>query len=169
MFGCMIKTDHSIQEAIDAFQADLEAHPECRADLRDRAVLRGEPRRHPVFSLGRFPDLERGEDLQAPPPPEETPEERLLRWIRGASAPLKLLNPIQPARRVGKGPGTMAASFGIFLNPEIGFTPQGARDLDEVIREGIPSVDSRDRPRRLDLDIAGRRAGLRPLEVRVGD
>ncbi len=35
-----------ISEAAGAFQAELEAHPECRADFAAQAAIAGRPRRH---------------------------------------------------------------------------------------------------------------------------
>lgn len=132
----------AIGEAVEKFAADLAAHPGCRADLRDEAMLAGRPRRHAVFRLGRRPDFRQGEKTGGPAPPHPDPERRLLDWLRGAAGPLGLLNPIAPERRPGLGPGTLAASFGIFLNPDAGFTPQGSRPIDDVLAEGMPSPES---------------------------
>ena len=118
------ETATQIVEAAGSFKAVLDAHPECRADLAFEAALAGRPREHAAFYLGRFPDIHHGEGQCAPPPPPRTPEERLLDWLQGAAGPVAKLNPIEAIRTVGKGPGTMAASFGIRLDPAIGFTPQ---------------------------------------------
>ena len=131
-----------ITEAAEAFKATLDAHPECRGDLAFEAALAGRPRKHAAFYLGRFPDLAAGEGKYAPPPPPRTPEERLLDWLKGAPGPVAKLNPIEAIRTVGKGPGTMAASFGIWLNPEIGFTPHGERPLADVLRDGLPDPET---------------------------
>jgi len=131
-----------ITEAAEAFKATLDAHPECRADLASEAAMAGRPRKHAVFYLGRFPDLAAGEGKYAPPPPPRTPEERLLDWLKGAPGPVAKLNPIEAIRSVGKGPGTMAASFKIWLNPEFGFTPHGVRPLVEVLRDGVPDPET---------------------------
>lgn len=127
-----------ITETAESFKAVLDAHPECRADLAFEAALAGRPREHAAFYLGRFPDLKAGEGKYPPPPPPRTPEERLLDWLKGASGPVAKLNPIEAIRTVGKGPGTMAASFGIWLDPEIGFTPHGYRPLADVLGDGVP-------------------------------
>jgi hypothetical protein len=131
-----------IAEAAEAFKTVLDAHPECRADLAFEAARAGRPRRHVVFYLGRFPDLAAGEGKHAPPPPPRTPEERLLEWLKGAPGPVASLNPIEPIRTLGKGPGTMAASFKIRLNPEIGFTPHGTRPLADVLKDGVPNPET---------------------------
>ncbi len=131
-----------ITEAAEAFKAELDEHPECRSDLRDQAASSGTPHPHAVFYLGRFPDLEQGEGKHAPPPPPQSPEEKLLGCLQGAGNAIKMLQPIGAARGVGKGPGTMAASFGIRLNPELGFCPEGKRPLGEVLREGLPDPET---------------------------
>jgi hypothetical protein len=131
-----------IKDAAAGFKAELDAHPECRADLRAEAALAGIPHPHAVFGLGRFPDLDQGEGKPAPPAPPKAPEERLLDYLKAAAAPVAMLNPISPVRGLGKGPGTLAASFGIRLNPELGFTPDGNRPLADVLREGLPCPET---------------------------
>jgi hypothetical protein len=128
--------------AVDAFEEQLASHPECRGDLAAEAALAGKPRRHAAFYLGRFPDTAQGEGKPAPPPPLRSPEERLLDWLKGAAGPLEMLNPISPVRGLGKGTGTLPASFGIHLNPELGFTPDGARPLDDVLKDGLPDPET---------------------------
>ncbi len=131
-----------IDEAAAAFKAELDAHPECRADLKAEAVLAGTPYPHAVFYLGRFPDIAQGEGKPAPPPPPKSPEQRLLDWLSGAAWSLKMLNPITPVRGLGKGTGTLPSSFGIRLNAELGFTPDGTRPLAEIVREGLPDPET---------------------------
>jgi hypothetical protein len=131
-----------ITASAEAFKAELDTHPECRGDLAAAHALAGTPRRHAAFFLGRFPDLDQGEGKPASPPPRRSPEERLLHWLEGATAPLDLLNPIQAVRSLGKGTGTIPASFGIPLNPEADFAPRGPRPLAEVLREGLPDPET---------------------------
>jgi len=138
----MSHPSEEIVSAVVAFEEQLEAHPECRGDLAAEAALAGKPRRHAAFYLGRFPDIEQGEGKPAPPPPPRTPEERLLDWLKGAAGPLEMLNPISPVRNLGKGTGSLPASFGIRLNPELGFAPEGARPLDDVLKEGMPDPET---------------------------
>ncbi len=138
----MSNVSTEITAATAAFEEQLEAHPECRGDLAAEAALAGKPRRHAAFYLGRFPDTRQGEGKPAPPTPPRTPEERLLDWLKGAAGPLEMLNPISPIRGLGKGTGTLPASFGIRLNPELGFTPAGSRPLAEVIKEGLPDPET---------------------------
>lgn len=127
-----------IAAAADRFESVLDAHPECRRDLALEAAFAGQPRRHAVFSLGRFPDIDAGEGQPSPPPPPRSPEDRLLAWLEGAGKPVDMLNPVQAVRGLGKGPGTLPASFGIRLNPELGFTPEGFRPVEDVLRDGPP-------------------------------
>ena len=131
-----------IAEAAEAFKAVLDEHPECRVDLALEAALAGRPREHAAFYLGRFPDLAAGEGKHPPAPPPRTPEERLLEWLKGAPGPVAMLNPVEPVRTLGKGTGTMAASFKIWLNPEIGFTPHGTRPLADVLKDGLPDPET---------------------------
>lgn len=133
---------NQINEAAVAFKVELDAHPECRADLSAEAALTGMSHRYATFSLGRFPDLEQGEGKHAPPPPQRSSEQRLLEYLQGAAEPVKMLNPITPLRNIGKGTGTLAASFGIWLNPELEFTPEGSRPLNEVLRDGLPNPET---------------------------
>jgi len=131
-----------INEISDTFRAELDAHPECRADLSAEAALNGTPYPHATFSLGRFPDIEQGEGKPAAPPPLKSPEQRLLEYLQEAVQPVKMLNPIIPVRGLGKGTGTLAASFGIYLNPELEFTPDGYRPLAEVLQEDMPDAET---------------------------
>jgi hypothetical protein len=134
--------ENSIREELTKLEATLAAHPERRLDLAQQAVERNEPRQHPVLYIGRQWDTEAGEGIQGEAPPHRSPEERLFDAIRGMTGMLGMLNPISPYRGLGKGTGTLAASFGIFLDPKLGFTPSGSRPLDEVLVEGMPDPDT---------------------------
>ena len=131
-----------INEAAATFNAEIGAHPECRSDLRTEAALAGKPHPYAAFYLGRFPDLKQGEGKPASPPVAQTPEQRLHDYLNGAVNPLQMLNPISPVRGLGKGTGTLPASFGIWLNPEFEFKSDGSRPLDEVLREGLPDPET---------------------------
>lgn len=132
-----------LEDAIADAEEKLSQHPERRLDTCHRAVERGEPRPWPVFRLGRGSDPEAGETMGAKgPPPQLAPEERVLDKVRALTAPLGMHNPIRPALgRVGKGTGTLAASFGIPLDPVLDFSPVGYRPLDEVLAEGMPDPE----------------------------
>lgn len=131
-----------INDKIGTFKDTLDSHPECRADFRDEAALTGKASHYAAFSVGRMPDIAHGEGKHAPPPPPMTPEERLLKQLEGVGRAVEMLNPIAPFRGIGKGPGTLAASFGIYLNPELSFTPDGSKPIDEVLAEGLPSPET---------------------------
>jgi hypothetical protein len=132
-----------INVAAEVLKSELDAHPEFQADLSADAALAGTPRRHAAFYLGRFPDIEHGEGRLGSVSPPQSPEQRLLNHLKDATGPLRMLNPICSTRHLGKGTGTLPASFGIRLNPELGFTPEGSRPLAEVLREGISDPETR--------------------------
>ena len=155
-----------ITEAAEAFKAKLDAHPECRGDLAAEAAMAARPRRHPAFFLWRFPDIEQGEGRPGAPKPPQPPEERLLNWLKNAAGALDMLNPIEGTRGLGAGPGTVAASFGIRLNPALGFTSQGSRPLDDVLRDGLPDPETSGIFPEMREDIEATRA-LAPPWVRI--
>lgn len=130
-----------ITRAADALAAALAANPARNQDTVWEHVMAGTRRPHAAFYLWRGPDINAGEVLQpmAPPPPK-SPEERVLDALRGAVGSLDRLNPISSlAGGLGKGTGTLPASFGVHLEPTLGFTPMGSRPLDEVLAEGMPN------------------------------
>jgi len=156
-----------IGEAAEAFRTQLEEYPECRMDLCQEAVLAGRPRPWPVFHLGRFPDLDLGEGKPEPPPPARTPEQRLLEFLEGAAKPIQMLNPASPVRGLGKGTGTLAASFGIHLEPSLGSTPKGSRAIDDVLAEGMPDPERSGILPEMREDIGVTR-GLAPDWIKIG-
>ena len=127
-----------IDEAVGRLAETLASHPERRLDWAEGAAMRGEARPWPVCYLGRAPDTAVGEGMDRTTPPLRTPEERLLAAVQGMAWPLAMHNPIRPMLWLGKGPGTLAASFGIELVPELGYTPIGARPLDDLLADGLP-------------------------------
>lgn len=134
-----MSTDAALSTAVAEFASVLAAHPERRSDLAQEAVMRGERRAHPAFYLGIGPDPKAPPGPRPTvPPPARSPEQRLLDQVRGRTGAPAMLNPISPHLGLGKGPGTLAASFGIFLDPELGYTPNGSRPLEDVLAEGMP-------------------------------
>jgi len=130
----------TISAAVEEIGAALDAHPERRMDLAEQAVLAGEPRQFPVLRINFGPD---GETPTVPTiPPVYSAEERLLNSLKGMTGSLELLNPIQPRLGLGKGPGTLPASFGIKLAAALGYTPSGERQIDEVLAEGMPDPET---------------------------
>jgi hypothetical protein len=133
---------YDITAAVDELAAQLAAHPERDSERALGYVLRGEPRPYPVIYLGRQADTDAGEGLVRQAPPVRNAEERLLDKLRGATGSLRMYNPISSRLGLGKGTGTLPASFGIFLDPELGYTPKGSRPLDEVLAEGMPDPET---------------------------
>ena len=89
--------------------------------------------------LGRLTDIEAGEHLARPVDPKtDTLEERLLGTLRWFGNGPSLLNPISPTLSLGRGPGTLPASFGITLDPALNYAPKGRRALNDVLAEGMP-------------------------------
>jgi hypothetical protein len=132
-----IKTE--IASAIDDLAQKLDAHPERRIDRAWEQVMNGQLRPYPVLALG--PGLELNMEGEKPAPPLGPPEQRLLAAVKNMVAPLEMLNPFQPLRGLGTGEGTLAASFGLFLDPTIGYRPRGHKTMDEVIASGIPDLE----------------------------
>lgn len=127
-----------IQQALAQAEEVFARYPERRLDIAQQYIQRGELRPHPVLYLARMTDIEAGEHLRQPIPDATSPEERLLRQLRGFAQGPTLLNPIQPVIGLGRGTGTLPASFGITLDAELGYAPRGCRSLDEVLAEGMP-------------------------------
>ena len=129
-----------IDDAVGNLREALERNPECNIGTAQDFVTRGELRPHAALYLWRGPDIEAGESLTAsPPPPCRSPEERVLESLKGALAPLVNLNPISAsANRLGRGTGTLAASFGVKLDETLGNTPSGNLELDQVLAAGMP-------------------------------
>ncbi|MHB9133238.1 MAG: uroporphyrinogen decarboxylase/cobalamine-independent methonine synthase family protein [Armatimonadota bacterium] len=134
--------EQQISVAVAELAETLAAHPERRMDLAEGYVLRGELRPHPVLYLGRGPDIEAGEVMTRTVPVQYSPEEKLLNSLRGMGWSLRMHNPIRPRIGLGKGTGTLPASFGITLDAELGYTPKGYRPLDEVLAEGMPDPET---------------------------
>ncbi len=120
----------------------LRAHPERRIDLAEQYAATGELRPHPVLYLGRPVDPDAGEGQAQVEAAELSPEERVLDQLRGLAAPLEMRNPIRSSVGLGVGPGTLAASFGIQLNPRTGYQAVGNRSLDDVLRDGMPDPET---------------------------
>jgi len=132
----------SIPAALEALEKALDAHPERRIDLAEQAIMRGELRRHPAMYIGHAPDTDAASNAPRQAPPKRSPEERLLNKLRGASGGLAMHNQIAPRVGLGKGTGTIPASFGTVLVAELGDTPSGERPIDEVLAEGLPDPES---------------------------
>ncbi|OPZ88084.1 MAG: Uroporphyrinogen decarboxylase (URO-D) [bacterium ADurb.Bin429] len=134
---------HDIARAVAELEETLAAHPERRMDLAEAYVLRGELRPYPVIYLGRGPDISAGEVMERAEPTAPKPAEvNLLGAIRGMAWGLPMHNPIRPRLNLGKGTGTLPASFGIELDAGLGYTPKGSRPLADVLAEGMPDPET---------------------------
>lgn len=131
-----------IDDAVGVVAETLAQHPERRIDWAEQAVMRGEPRQYPVIYLGRLVDTDAGEGMDFTVPPVRSPEERVLDGMRGMLWSLRMHNPIRARIGLGKGTGTLPASFGLYLDPTIGYTPRGCRTLDEVLAAGMPDPET---------------------------
>lgn len=136
-----VAIEQEILAAVDELDTTLQAHSERRIDLAEGYVLRGEPRPYPVLYLGRGPDTSAGEVAERHAPVLRTPEQRVLDSVRGMTWGLARYNPIRPRFGLGKGTGTLPASFGITLDAELDYTPRGSRTLDEVLADGMPDPE----------------------------
>lgn len=130
--------ERDITAAVEEAAALFAAHPERRTDLAEDYVMRGAPRPYPVLYLNRGPDPDAGDVTVRRAPVVRTPEERVLAAVHGMGWGLPMHNPMRPAIGLGVGPGTLAASFGIELDAELGYTPRGSRPLREVLCAGMP-------------------------------
>ena len=132
-----------IEKAAEALKDVLERHPQCDISTAREYVERGELRPHAAMYLWRGPDIDAGESFKPTvPPPPRSPAERILASLKSALDPLPMLNPISRGIGLGRGTGTLAASFGVKLDETLGNTPFGNRPIDEVIAEGMPDPET---------------------------
>ncbi|MCM8804724.1 MAG: hypothetical protein NC833_05680 [Candidatus Omnitrophica bacterium] len=129
------------ESVIGEIERGLEKNIHRRLDIAYQYIMKGEKRPYPVLSLNRGPDPFEKEILGKERVKEETPEERVLEKLKGLIEPLKLLNPIRPQINLGRGVGSLVASFGIQLIPESGYYPKGYKNIDQLIYEGVPDVE----------------------------
>jgi hypothetical protein len=142
-----IKSIRSLSEAEEYFKSMMEAHPERNVLDATLAAMEGKRRKHPCFYLGyQSPpdDRTNGTDELALPTVEmpDTPEGNLACEIIQLLNPLKMLNPVTPCLGLGKGTGTLAASFGIPLDPSVGNSPSHTLTFDEILAMPEPDTDS---------------------------
>lgn len=139
-----IKTIHSLSEAVEYFKAMMEAHPERNALDATMAAMEGKRRKYPCLYLGfqHLPeDKTSGSDelslpeVKMPDTPEDNPAHEIISLLN----PLKMLNPVTPCLGLGRGTGTLAASFGIPLDPSLGNAPSNTLTFDEII--ALPKLD----------------------------
>ncbi len=121
-----------ITKAAYDLQAALSAHPECDARLAEPFIRKNALRPHPLVTITPA--------YSAPGPKSTTMEERVLAAIIGCQSPIEMLNPTATTLHLGRGPGTLAACFGVPMDAKNGYTAYGARPIEEVLAEGMPSV-----------------------------
>lgn len=133
----------SLDEAIAYFRETLAAHPERNLQVAEAAIRAGRRRSDPMICLNHFndpADLSVGLDEFSLPEvtPAATATGRLAREVVNLLAPLKMDNPVRSSLGLGKGTGSLVASFGIPLDPESNFAPALSKELEVLLREPEP-------------------------------
>jgi len=136
----------SLDEAVVFFRDTLAAHPERDALAADRLIEQGRRRKYPVICLNHMNDpADTGSEIDEFKIPDvvtpDTAEGRLAREVVNLLAPLKMDNPVRASFRMGRGTGTLAASFGIPLDPEADYAPRLTRDLAGMLKEPEPDPE----------------------------
>lgn len=138
---------HSLHDAIVYFQDIFSAHPERNGMAAYAAAMAGQRRKYPALAIDHLvtPDdkFEPTGELELPSVTmPEGPETELARTIINMLTPLKMLNPVCPVFSLGRGPGTLAASFGAELDPEAGYQVTQTRSISEVLALPPPDVET---------------------------
>lgn len=128
----------TLGEAIGFFEETYKAHPERDAHEALVSARAGRPRRYPIVTLNHLGDpADATEAVDEIALPEvrtaDSPEGNLARELMSRLTPLKMLNPIAPCIRLGKGPGSLVPCFGIPLNPEAFDSPAYTVSIDEAL------------------------------------
>jgi hypothetical protein len=121
----------------------LSEHPERDLYAVQEAVWEGRRRPFAGINLAHLmspDDSSIAEDDYIPPMVEggDGIERELMKELAGMTAPLAMLNPIASCFNLGVGPGTLVASFGIPLNPEMSNAPAFTRPVAEVLADLPP-------------------------------
>ena len=135
-----------IDKIVGAIDKNLNDHPECDIYSAELHVQAGKQRPNAVFYLGRGPDIKKYAENAFDPGRAKQLEKydivRLKEDLSGMANPPNLLNPIRAAFGLGVGPGTLAASFGCYLDPEANYCPSTHITLDELLKKGVPDVEN---------------------------
>lgn len=133
-----------IADAVNVLADGMEKYPECRTDIAEEYIRRNEIRPYPMTILtpSYYDTPKELKQLNEKDSKIFTIQERLLANLISASMPVQMLNPISPSIFLGRGPGTLAASFGMTLDPDAEYTPKGSRSIDEVLAEGMPDPEN---------------------------
>lgn len=138
------KTIGSLSEALAYFKLMMEAHPERNALTATLTAMEGKRRKYPCFYLGYQTSPEDKtvgtDDLVLPEvKTPDNPEGNMAREIVKLLNPLKMCNPVSPCLGLGRGTGTLAASFGIPLDPALGNAPSHTLTFDEIL--ALPEIN----------------------------
>ena len=134
------KMKAELDERIARARALLEENPQRRMDICEGYISRNEKRPFACLFLNIAPEPAKRKPFRA----DETgksAEERLADNLLRMTQPLRLQNPVAPYIVLGVGPGSMIASFGLDLDPDIDYTPRGHKTADEVIAAGVPDPE----------------------------
>jgi hypothetical protein len=101
-----------LAQALDELRTALESRPDKNMLTAWADVEQGRKPSMPPISIGRQVDPE---DAKHAPPedPDNSPQARMARTVRGMLKPLKFENPVRPLVGCGIGVPTMATAFGV--------------------------------------------------------
>lgn len=133
----------SLDGAVSFFRDTFAAHPERDALAAELRIRQGLRRPYPVLTIGHLNDpTDTGTAVDAFELPEvdapDTPDGRLAREVVNLLRPLTMDNPIRPSLGLGRGTGSLAAPFGIPLDPEADYAPRGQREIQDLLRDPEP-------------------------------
>ena len=140
----IIETEiRSIDDAVEAVLNVLADHPERDYTQSKSDALAGREREFPVLGINNLGDPE---DTFEPTDELELPdvvianelESELASELINTLSPLKMLNPITPAFKLGMGTGTLVNCFGIPLDPDCGYAPAYSLNIDDVLTNPMP-------------------------------
>ena len=162
-----VELRNAIAGKLEQLERLMQAHPERRRDLAQDCAARGEPRPFPALILRRDVDIHADEVPERKATGVMEPEERLLEQLSAMIDTLETLNPITPTLSFGHGPGTLAASFGIQVDAELGYQPRGSLPLEKVLAQGMPDPEQSGFLPEIRRDIAAAH-DLTPPWIKIG-
>lgn len=138
------KNVQEIPEAAWQLRDLIETHPQCDAALGEEYIRRNELRPYPLLTLSptAYQAPLRLQALGAMDAETMPMEDRVLQSLLSSALPVQLLNPMSEVIYLGRGPGTLAACFGIPLDAKLGHQPIGNKTIDEVLEAGMPDVEN---------------------------
>ena len=131
----------SLDEACQWTLSTFKSHPERNQLESYLAALDGRKRRYPALQLNHLAnpadDSTAIDDFMLPHLViNDRNEASLAALAINRMAPLAMLNPVSLALPLGVGPGTLAASFGIELDPSCAWSPAHSISLDKALALG---------------------------------